>query len=435
MKEKIWLDKVIALKAKDKKWPEIAKELQSYFPEGLELTKIIDRIRKAYYKTPFYQCNIPEDEYKESFGIDENGNAYSDKLIKICEGEKLTPERILELHGLVPTNRWKIISYRNNYWHSQIAGGTRLLMYQSKLTAKPVDQALDLKAIEEHFKKLDRKYKTPLPHIQLKKTGQSQMAEVNIADLHLGKVYYDDVNKQLLNSETTQKDWYQLVESIYEDLKNKPLEYITFVWCNDFFNSDTITKTTTAGTPQDTDLPWDLLFQLGVELLIYAIEKFKTIAPVHTFYTASNHDTVNSFHALMYLKAWFRKDSDVVIQSDTYPRKYILYGNTLIGYTHGEKMLNSKASKDKVSKLSALMPVEAADLWAQSKYREIHTAHLHSEHAIEELNGVVVRRISSPTFLDSWHINNGFVGSIRKAQTFIYDKEYGLTSIINTPLK
>ena len=71
------------------------------------------------------------------------------------------------------------------------------------------------------------------------------------------------------------------------------------------------------------------------------------------------------------------------------------------------------------------MPIEASELWSKSRYREMHTAHLHSEHMIEEINGVIVRRVSSPTAADTYHATHGYMGAVRKAQTFIYDKNLG----------
>ena len=79
------------------------------------------------------------------------------------------------------------------------------------------------------------------------------------------------------------------------------------------------------------------------------------------------------------------------------------------------------------------MPIEAKELWGQA-YHEMHTAHLHSEQMIQEINGVIVRRISSPTALDTWHTTHGYMGAVRKAQTFLYDKARGLVQTINTPV-
>lgn len=53
---------------------------------------------------------------------------------------------------------------------------------------------------------------------------------------------------------------------------------------------------------------------------------------------------------------------------------------------------------------------------------------------IQEISGVIVRRISSPTALDTWNTTHGYMGAVRKAQTFLYDKGRGLVQTINTPV-
>jgi hypothetical protein len=233
--------------------------------------------------------------------------------------------------------------------------------------------------------------------------------------------------------------YYRIIAEIVEDLRAVPLEYLTFVWSNDFFNIDTIAQTTTAGTPQDTDVRWQKMYNIGCEMLIGGMDMLtrmgtdKPRVRTRTFYTPSNHDEVNGYHALQHLAAWFRNDPNIEINTDAYPRKYQLYGNTLIGYGHGDKE-GGNGTKDKASRLASMMPIEVPALWGQSQFREFHVGHLHSEQMIQEINGVIVRRISSPTAADTWHTMSGYLGSVRKAQTFIYDRERGLKQVINTPV-
>ena len=35
---------------------------------------------------------------------------------------------------------------------------------------------------------------------------------------------------------------------------------------------------------------------------------------------------------------------------------------------------------------------------------------------------------------DTYHTTHGYMGAVRKAQTFVYDKERGLVQAINTPV-
>ena len=423
-----WIPKALKLKYDDGlSWIEVAKELKSYFPKDLNTEQIKEKIRSGIRNTEYYkqlhEVKNDEQNFNSSIEYKSDGTQIRDRLIEIAENEEITPTKMLEYHGLDPF-KWEVISYKNNYWHNQIKGGKRLLMYQSKITVKPTNKLLDLSHIDEHFNKL--KNKLSFEKINYKNQDSKLLAELNISDLHLGRIVYNNQENKILNSEDTKNSFRKIIQNSIQELKSKNLDYILFIWSNDFFNSDTKNKTTTNGTPQDTELPWQQLFDLGVELLVEAIMKLEQIAPVKTIYIPANHDEVFSYHAIKYLEAWFREDPNVEVITDTYVRKYIQYGNTLIGFTHGDK-LNPQ-------KLSTLMPVEVPDLWSNTKYREFHIAHLHSEHMTQELNGVIVRRISASTFNDEWTIEKGFVSAIKKSQIFIYDREKGLTHIINIPI-
>jgi hypothetical protein len=398
---------------------KIAKEL------NIPYKTVESRFRDAKRRG---ELNTTENEKVQ---INGDGTVISQKFIKLKEGQNLAPKEILAIHGFNP-ELWEVVNCINNFWNSQLKGGALQISYQSKLTAKPTKQGLDFAAIKKQFETLDRKYERPI--ISKVQRNGHLMAEVNIADLHVGKLCWHGDTGNNYDHKIAKQIYYQILSEICEELKSKQLEYITFVWSNDFFNSDTIEQTTTAGTRQDTDVRWQKLFNVGVEMLVTGVDMLASIAPVKTFRTASNHDEVSGYHALQYLAAWFRNDPRVEISTEAKPRHYQLYGNTLIGYCHGDKE-NSRGTKEKASRLASLMPLEAKDFWAKAQYREMHAAHLHSEQMIQEINGVIVRRISSPTATDTYHNDHGYIGAVRKAQTFIYDKQRGLTQIINTPVE
>ena len=70
-------------------------------------------------------------------------------------------------------------------------------------------------------------------------------------------------------------------------------------------------------------------------MVIQGIDLLRQIAPVEGFYVCSNHDEVNTYSIVSNVKAWYRQDKDVTIDKSPMPRKYFLYGNTLVGYSHG----------------------------------------------------------------------------------------------------
>ena len=416
----MWKDKAMSMWREGKSWAQMVDRLRPCFPSKAD-AQIREVIRNYVRETPEYKEKNRQ-ERQGSVEYRQDGTVTHDRLIEICEGEEMTPEVIIKAHGLDPA-RWTVVTYRNNYWHSQIKGGQRMVMYQSRLTVKPSDN-ITLDAIDKHFRELDRAAK-PIP-INYTHKPDGLIAEVNIADLHVGKLCWRGDTGNNYDYKIARQVYYNILGEIANQLKTMSIAKIVFVWSHDFFNSDTITKTTTGGTPQDTDVRWQKLFDVGVEMLVNGIMTLREIAPVETFYLPSNHDMVTAYHAVKYLEAFYRQDKAVKVDTNPKSRKYNLYGVTLVGYDHGDKA--------KPAKLAAMMPVEVPDLWAQSIYREYHTAHLHSEHAINESNGVIVRRISSPTAADTWHFDHCYIGAVRKAQTFIYDPKRGLVQIINTPV-
>lgn len=36
---------------------------------------------------------------------------------------------------------------------------------------------------------------------------------------------------------------------------------------------------------------------------------------------------------------------------------------------------------------------------------------------------------------DAWHSENGFIGSVRRAQAFVWDKDHGLEVIVNSNVR
>ena len=423
-----WQDRAMQLKTDGKTYNEIASQLNSeYLDEQFSYCQVRGWLRR-HNKTgePKKEPFRKKTEYRN------DGSVLFESIIELFENDVVTPEKLLEAHGL-DISQWTVINCTNNYWESQIKGGRKIVLYQSKLTAKPIQNSVSTDVIRSLFDELNRE--TPAITADYPMAEHSKMAEVNIADLHLGKLCWHGNTGENYDHKIAKKNFESIVERICEELQGMGLEYILFVWSNDYFNSDNEESTTTKGTPQDTDIRFEKLFKAGTKMLVWAIERFKQIAPVKTFRIPSNHDNVLSLSALVVLQAWFRNDKQVTISDDSTPRKYILFGNSLTGFCHGDTEGRESKNKEKASRLASLMPIEARGLWGKALYCEMHAGHLHSEQMINEINGVIVRRISSPTASDTWHVNSAYVGSTRKAQTFIYDAADGIIKIIHTPIR
>ena len=195
------------------------------------------------------------------------------------------------------------------------------------------------------------------------------------------------------------------------------------MWCNDFFNADGISETTTGGTPQDCDLRWQKLFMLGCDMLVNAITNLQQYASVESFYIASNHSRQVEFYGLCYLYAWFRNNKNVTIHRNCKSRYYIQYGINMIGFSH--------SYYEKKTNLVGLMSVEQPQMWANTKYREMHLGHYHCE-LTEEKNGVILRWLPSMTGPDLYHYDSGYIGAFKRSYSFVWNKTKGLSEIIVT---
>ena len=368
---------------------------------------------------------LPIESFEKSqyFEYRKDGSVVFERVIALADNDNITPETILKAHGM-DTSKWEILSYKNNFWQSQKKGGQIINLYQSKITAKPIEQSVTIEELEKHFNKFQKEYTTEKVKTPIYRQGHL-LYEINICDLHLGRFCYDNETGEPLNSQITKRRFFDVIQeecSRLEKIKDD-VDKILFVWTNDFFNSDGMSKATTAGTPQDTDLKWQELYLTGIEMLITAIDMLKNYAPVTTFYIASNHSRQTDFYAINYLNAWFRKDANVDVWINSSPRQYFVYGKTLLGFAHGYY--------EKKEALPFLMSNECAKDWATTTYREFHLAHFHSE-KVEEKGGIVFRWLPSVTSADTWSKDCGYVTATKRSYSFVYDYNKGLIQINST---
>jgi hypothetical protein len=294
--------------------------------------------------------------------------------------------------------------------------------YSVTLSVKPLGGKLTSDQIIEVFKNLP-----PVKVAQYKHEKGSYLLELPLLDFHLGKLSW--------GAETGGADYdlkiaEQLWRATVTELLGKAVmfgkpELILFPIGQDFFHFDTPATTTTAGTPLDADSRWEKMFTKGVQLLVWAVEQCRSLAPVKVFWIPGNHDTVLSYAATVGIAQRYNATDDVEVNLSPTPRKYIRYGRNLIGFSHGE---------DERRRIDGLMQVEVAEDWGKTDWREMHMGHLHTEQTVEK-NGIIFRRIASITAPDAWTGNKGYIGTIRRAQAFVWDKDAGLSCILNSNVR
>lgn len=353
--------------------------------------------------------------------INKDGTFSSSKLIAMNDEESKDVSFILKAHGY-DDKKWNLVSAKNNIRQVISKQDGVVTLYASNITVKPKKE-LNLKDIEKFYKDICENYETPT--VKSIDSKGSYMYELPIVDLHFGKLSMSDDVAEPYNYMLARERFNFIIDDSINNIKNYDIDEILFPIGSDFFHIDNMNRTTTAGTRQDSDLSPQLIYKYGLECLIDGITKLSKIAKVKVFCINGNHDFLTSYHAVHSLWCYFHKNENVEVDLGTSPRKYFQYGNSLIGFTHGDK---------EKQRLDGIMQVEARELWGKTHYHEFHCGHLHSEKARED-NGIIYRNLSSVCGTDMWHHTSGYVGAIKKCQSFLWHKTDGLKVIYHTVVK
>lgn len=419
----------------DLSWDEIATII------NLELNNDDRPLSEAAFRKPyqqakrFYEAGVfgkQEDDkdliiekMQQSFNaetsINKDGTYSSNKLLAMNETDSKDSDYILKAHGF-DTACWKLVSARNNIRQVISKQDGIVTLYASFITVKPVVN-LTMEQIESFYKELVDKYPTP----EIKRSTVCEdgfLLEIPIQDVHFGKLSLSEDSAEPYNFTLAKERFAYVIDDVIQNVQGMKIEKIVFPVGSDFLHIDNFNSTTTAGTNQNTDLSPQLVFKYGLECLIENIIKLSRIAPVEVFCVNGNHDFLSSYHLICSLDCYFHNNENVTVNTDTFMRKYVEFGNVLLGFCHGDK---------EKKRLEGLMQIEAKESWGRTKYREWHCGHLHSEQT-KEVNGVIIRNLSSFTGTDMWHNIQGYVGAIKKCESFLWDKEKGLKMIIVTTI-
>lgn len=422
-----WESKVISLRNEQNLgYNSIADITRPLYHSDISQQAEVSRIRRLLKNKNKNTSNLDTDDTIDNVSDVEyksDGTLAFKKIIAITEGEVITPELVMKAHNL-DSDEWQVVTFKNNFWQSQAKGGKKIVLYQSKIVVKPKSmEDISINELHKHFDSFKPKSITNKLNKNNNIKHTDTMYEVNICDLHLGKLAWSADCGEDYNYKIAEQRFYNIIlNNINRIISIKP-EKIIFVWCNDFFNADGLNETTTGGTPQDCDLRWQKLFMLGCDMLVNAITELQKYAPVESFYIASNHSRQVEFYGLCYLYAWFRNNDNVTIHRNCNSRYYIQYGVNMIGFSH--------SYYEKKTNLVGLMSVEQPQMWANTKYREMHLGHYHCE-LTEEKNGVVLRWLPSMTGPDLYHYDSGYIGAFKRSYSFVWDKYKGLTDIVIT---
>ena len=271
-----------------------------------------------------------------------------------------------------------------------------------------------------------KNYSPNYPKLNREKIKGGHLLVIDIADLHINKYAETFLTGSEYNSKIAVERALQGTQGIIQKASGFHIDKILFVIGNDVLNIDNSTRTTTKGTPQDTDVNWFTAFNIAKDCYIKCIELCIQVADVDVIHCPSNHDYVSGCFLAETLDAWFRNCDNVKFETSPKYRKYYQYHLNMIELEHGDK--------GRVSNLPLVMAQEEPIMWATTKYRYGYLHHVHHQDKIQfqsgkDYIGVNVTYLRSPSSPDLWHSEQQFINLVA-VEGFVHSKEYGRVSHI-----
>lgn len=266
-------------------------------------------------------------------------------------------------------------------------------------------------SIIEELKSYAPKYQA----IQREENPEANLFVFDPADIHIGKLCSSFEVGESYNNQIAVQRVLNGCNGLLNKIKGISIDKVLLIIGNDILHIDTPKRTTTSGTPQDTDGMWHSNFLIAKKLYVDIIEKLLSVAPVHVVFNPSNHDYTHGFFLAQVIEAHFKNCPDITFDCSISHRKYFVYGQNIIGTTHGDGA--------KQSDLPMLMANECNE-WSNCKHRYFYIHHFHHKISKDYMS-VNVEALRSPSGTDSWHHRNGFDHAPKAVEGFVHNKKHG----------
>lgn len=280
---------------------------------------------------------------------------------------------------------------------------------------KPKEET-DFKELGERILEEVKKHSPKYKKIDRTPSKEGHCLVIDPADIHIGKLASSFETGEEYNNQIAVNRVLDGVEGILRKSSGFNIDKIVLIGGNDVLHIDTPKRTTTSGTPQDTDGMWYDNFLIAKQLYVDVIEMLLPVADVHFVFNPSNHDYTNGFFLADVIKTWFKNSTNVTFDCSIAHRKYYQYHNNLIGTTHGDGA--------KFQDLPLLMAQESKEFWSATDHRYVYVHHIHHKQS-KDFAGVTVESLRSPSGTDSWHHRNGFQHAPKAIEGFVHHKQHG----------
>ena len=334
----------------------------------------------------------------------------------------------LDLHQ-VDLNIWEVDHYLINAWdvtmkmrQSDSDQAESYTNYQIKVWLKK-----KIITLEESFKDIIKniptfEYSSKIPKF---KPGNGIALELSTFDAHFQKLAWEqETGYRNYDLDIASKDYTYVNDQLLSWALPYAPEQIFYVIGQDLYHTDNMAGHTTNGDHTlDVDGRITKVHRKIFEITIQNILKARAVAPVRVIWSPGNHDYLASYMLCFAIEQYFREDQYVTVDIGYNPKKAILWGNLLVGFTHRIVGKHNVWSNE----LAQMFP----DLWAKSVFREWHHGDQHKKQDVKAVptytsGGVLMRQLTALSPVDKWHAENVFTDAVPGGEAFLWSKTQGV---------
>jgi hypothetical protein len=246
-----------------------------------------------------------------------------------------------------------------------------------------------------------------------------------LADHHFGKIAFSYRGDSWTLDEARQV-WESAIDYYLQESRQENINHIIFPIGNDLLHTNNDMNTTKKGTPMEVSHAFANLYAYVRDVVTASIIRLSEVSTVECVLVPGNHDEDAVLRLGDYLEGMFHGSDAVAINNKKYRRKYTRFGNSGIGFTHGEKV----KPRDLHGAFSNDMP----SLFAATKYRYFYVGHLHKNASAKyatfderrnEYMGTQIDICPSLCPTDRWHFDMNFTGNQRASKAALFHPSRG----------
>ena len=336
-----------------------------------------------------------------------------------------TEDEVMAKYGL-DTAIWQVTRVVPNQWQGFYKKGVKgeeshevVTMHSLRIyVERSVTPGLEIAAatLASRIKPLPRARRTTQRGFK----PDDQMAVFGLYDAHIGALAWEGETDGNNDTDIAVARCKAAINDLITKLSKHPVKKMIVPFGNDFMHFDNERGETTSGrVVTDFDSRYGRVLVACHDVAAHLIDLCLEIADeVEIVYVGGNHDKLASLHIVHWLDQRYKDDQRVTVDVTMHPRKYRLWGSTLLGFAHGDRLVLQECYRH--------MAEESREHWATATCRELHFGDKHHRKqmnltAIDTIGKVTLRQNPTIAPRDYWTQKMGF-DAVRCADVWRYTR-------------